>query len=143
MNLFPFIQSDKNLDNIVSNDLPIYREVAWNYFDNEPIIENGDFKIVEGIEAIKVWVYKALLTSRYVYSIYSWEYGSEIVELIGKNYTNALTKEECKRYIKEALLINNYIKDVEITDISLVDSKLTVNVKINTIYGSEEVNVNV
>lgn len=143
MGLFPFINSEKVLDSVKNDDLPLYREVAWDYEIDEPIIENGDFKIVEGKEAIKVWVYKALLTSRYVYSIYSWDYGSEIIELIGKRYTNALTKEECKRYIREALLINPYIKEVTITDIDLIDPKLTVNIKIDTIYGDEEVNVNV
>ena len=113
MSLFPFISS--NIEEIkVDNSFPLYREIAWDFKRNTPIIQNGDFKIVEGNEAIKVWVYKALLTPRYNYSIYSWNYGSELMDLIGKAYTPSLTKEEAKRYIKEALN-KSFLKSVSIT----------------------------
>ena len=53
MSLFPFIS---NTDDIkVDNSFPLYREIAWDFKRNTPIIQNGDFKIVEGNEAIKVW----------------------------------------------------------------------------------------
>ena len=135
MSLFPFIS---NADEIkVDNTFPLYKEVAWNFKNNIPILENGDFKIVEGNEAIKVWVYKAILTPRYNYSIYTWDYGSELLDLIGKAYTPSLTKEEAKRLIKEALEINPYILEVEITDISFKDSLLSATVKVKTIYEGE------
>lgn len=135
MSLFPFIS---NTDDVkVDNSFPLYREVAWDFKNNIPILENGDFKIVEGNEAIKVWVYKAILTPRYNYSIYTWDYGSELLDLIGKAYTPSLTKEEAKRLIKEALEINPYILDVEITDISFKDSILSATVKVKTIYEGE------
>ena len=135
MSLFPFIS---NADEIkVDNTFPLYKEVAWNFKNNIPILENGDFKIVEGNEAIKVWVYKAILTPRYSYSIYSWDYGSELLGLIGKAYTPSLTKEEAKRLIKEALEINPYILEVEIADISFKDSLLSTVVKVKTIYEGE------
>ena len=135
MSLFPFIS---NTDDVkVDNTFPLYREVAWDFKNNIPILENGDFKIVEGNEAIKVWVYKALLTPRYNYSIYTWDYGSELLDLIGKAYTPSLTKEEAKRLIKEALEINPYILEVEITDIGFKDSLLSVTVKVKTIYEGE------
>ena len=135
MSLFPFIS---NTDDVkVDNSFPLYREVAWDFKNNIPILENGDFKIVEGNEAIKVWVYKAILTPRYSYSIYSWDYGSELLGLIGKAYTPSLTKEEAKRLIKEALEINPYILEVEIADISFKDSLLSAVVKVKTIYEGE------
>ena len=139
MSLFPFIS---NTDEIkVDNTFPMYKEVAWDFKKNIPIIQNGDFKIVEGNNAIKVWVYKALLTPRYNYSIYSWNYGSELLDLIGKAYTPSLTKEEAKRLIKEALEINPYILEVEITDINFKDSLLSADIKIVTIYGESEVTI--
>ena len=135
MSLFPFIS---NTDDVkVDNSFPLYREVAWDFKNNIPILENGDFKIVEGNEAIKVWVYKAILTPRYNYSIYTWDYGSELLDLIGKAYTPSLTKEEAKRLIKEALEINPYILEVEIADISFKDSLLSAVVKVKTIYEGE------
>ena len=113
MSLFPFISN--NVDEVkVNNTFPLYKEVAWDFDKDFPILQNGTFKIVEGNEAIKVWVYKAILTQRYNHSIYSWDYGSELLDLIGKAYTSSLTKEEAKRYIKEALLINPYILEVKL-----------------------------
>ena len=139
MSLFPFIS---NTDEVkVDNTFPMYKEVAWDFKNNIPILENGDFKIVEGNEAIKVWIFKAILTPRYNYSIYTWDYGSELLDLIGKEYTPSLTKEEAKRLIKEALEINPYILEVEITDINFKDSLLSADIKIVTIYGESEVTI--
>lgn len=135
MSLFPFISSTDEVK--VNNTFPVYKEIAWDFKNNIPILENGDFKIVEGNNAIKVWVYKAILTPRYNYSIYTWDYGSELLDLIGKAYTPSLTKEEAKRLIKEALEINPYILEVEITDISFKDSLLSATVKVKTIYEGE------
>ena len=139
MSLFPFIS---NVDEVkVDNSFPLYKEVAWDFEKDIPIIQNGDFKIVEGNEAIKVWVYKALLTPRYNHSIYSWDYGSELMDLIGKAYTPSLTKEEAKRYIKEALLINPYILEVTVVDTSFNNGLLSADIKIVTIYGESEVTI--
>lgn len=135
MSLFPFISNVEEVK--VDNTFPMYKEVAWDFNKNMPILENGDFKVIEGNEAIKVWIYKAILTPRYSYSIYSWDYGSELLDLIGKAYTPSLTKEEAKRLIKEALEINPYILEVEITDISFKDSLLSATVKVKTIYEGE------
>ena len=139
MSLFPFVTYKEDI--VKNNSFPLYREIAWDFKRNTPIIQNGDFKIVEGNNAIKVWVYKALLTPRYNYSIYTWDYGSELLDLIGKAYTPSLTKEEAKRLIKEALEINPYILEVEITDINFKDSLLSADIKIVTIYGESEVTI--
>ena len=140
MSLFPFISN--NVDKVkVDNSFPLYKEVAWDFEKDAPILENGDFKIVEGNNAIKVWVYKALLTPRYNYSIYSWNYGSELMDLIGKAYTPSLTKEEAKRYIKEALLINPYILEVTVVDTSFNNGLLSADIKIVTIYGESDISV--
>ena len=137
MSLFPFVTYKEDI--VKNNSFPLYREVAWDFKRDIPILENGDFKIVEGNEAIKAWVYKALLVPRYNYSIYSWNYGSELMDLIGKAYTPQLTKSEAKRYIEEALKINPYILDVNVIDTEFKDSVLSANVKITTVYGESEV----
>ena len=71
--------------------------------------------------------------------IYSWDYGSELLDLIGKAYTPSLTKEEAKRYIKEALLINPYILEVTVIDTDFKNDLLSADIKITTIYGESEV----
>lgn len=139
MSFFPFINPPPNLEAL--NEFPTYKEIAWDFKNNQPIIENGEFKIVEENEAIKVWIYLALLTPNKQYPVYSWDYGSEIKELIGKNYTKALTESEAQRLIEECLLINPYIKDVKVVNTSFKDSILTADVKVTTIYGDLEVNL--
>ena len=139
MSLFPFVTYKEDI--VKNNSFPLYREIAWDFKRDIPILENGDFKIVEGNEAIKVWILKALLVPRYNYSIYSWNYGSELMDLIGKAYTPQLTKSEAKRYIEEALKINPYILDVNVIDTDFKDSVLSANVKIVTIYGESEVTI--
>lgn len=135
--LFPFVNPPADIS--VDNEFPLYREIAWDFEIDSPIIENGDFKIVEGNEALKVWCYFALNTNRYEHSILSWDYGNEIISLIGQTYTKGLTVSEIERFIKEALLINPYILEVSVSDISFVDTLLSANVKIVTVYGESEV----
>ena len=139
MSYFPFISPPAELE--ASNEYPLYKEIAWDFEKNKPIIENGEFKIVEENEAIKVWVYLALLTNNKQYPIYSWDYGTEVKELMGKNYTKALIEAEAKRLIEECLLINPYILEVEVVNTRFVDSALTCDIKITTIYGDMEVNI--
>lgn len=143
MSLFPFISvSDEVLEGLVNEtveELPLYKEIAWDYKSNFPITKNGEFVMVQGKEAVKVWVYKALLTPRFTHAIYSNNYGSELLELIGKAYTPSLTKAEAKRYIEEALSINPYILSSNVTDVSFKNDLLSARVEINTIYGKSEV----
>ena len=139
MSLFPFVS---NTDEVkVDNSFPLYKEIAWDFEKDVPIMENRSFKMVEKNEAIKVWIYKALLTSRYEHSIYTWGYGSELMDLIGKAYTPQLTKSEAKRYIEEALKINPYILEVNVIDTDFKDGVLNANIKIVTIYGESEVTI--
>ena len=123
MSLFPFITYEEDV--VENNPLPIYKEVGKG------------LKIVEGNEAIKIWIYKALQTPRYQYEIYSWDYGSELLSLIGKAYTKGLTQSEASRYIKEALLINPYILDVNVISTSFDGDVLSASVRVKTIYDGE------
>ena len=137
MSLFPFVGNVEIIK--TDNTFPLYKEVAWDFEKDNPILENKEFKIVEGNEAIKVWAYKALLATRYQHSIYSWDYGSELLSFIGKAYTPELTKSEAKRYIKEALEINPYILEVDVSNINFKDGALNADIKLLTIYGESEV----
>lgn len=135
--IFPFISTEITTPNKAT--LPLYREFAWDYNTNDVKLVNGNPHILEGNEAIKVWCYKALLTPRYQYSIYSWDYGSQLQELIGKAYTRGLTEEESKRYVKDALMINPYIEDVTVDNSRFDGDKLYITATVTTIYGDIKV----
>ena len=89
-------------------------------------------------EAMKQAIYKILNTERYQYPIYSWNYGIELKDLIGKpkNYC----KVEIKRRVKEALTQDERILDVDA--FSFEDKKrreLAVTFTASTIFGNIEI----
>lgn len=59
---------------------------------------------IGGKEAVKQWIHIALSIDRYHYTQYSWEYGSELRELIGKHYDEAYIMTEAKRMVEEAVM---------------------------------------
>ena len=141
--LFPFIDvgtETVNEEN-ASDELPVIKEYAWDFDNNDFLLKDGRFQIVEGNEAIKIWIWKALHSQRYRYPAYSWDYGHELEELIGQGLSEEAAKSESERYINEALLVNEYITNVSITDISIDGSKISINFTVTTIYGEVSMNV--
>ena len=139
---YPFIDflADTNIDIPEDEPLPFYREIAWDFKNDHPLIENNEFKIVEMNDAISVWIYHAIKTYRYAFSIYSWDFGCEIDTLLGQNYTPAHTKAEVTRYITDALMINPYILSIEKIIVNFDGDTLQVDIRVITVYEELEVN---
>lgn len=125
--IFPNIKV-KETNKLELNSL---KEIGWDFEKNEPIIKNNEFLIVEGIEALKVWVYKTIKTTRFKYLIYSNAYGTSVKRFIGKVFIERV-KRDFKKEIIEALLINNYIESVSIIEYKLDYDKLFLSLKIET-----------
>ncbi|MCM3784308.1 DUF2634 domain-containing protein [Neobacillus mesonae] len=68
--------------------------------------------IVDGTDAIKQFIYKAILTARYRFPIYDSDYGCEIEDLIGSDASIDLLETEVPRVITEALIYDDRISDV-------------------------------
>ena len=113
--------------------------------DYEIDLETGKLtgRVITGLDAIKQRVMIVFGTDRYYYNQYSWEHGHELNELIGKNYTLDYLKTESKRMVEDALAPDEYIESVEDFDCEIVDETLVIRFKIVTIYGDEEVEINV
>lgn len=88
--------------------LPLCREVAWDFQRDIPVFRQGEPVTVEGKEAVKVWIWRALRTPRYRYEIYSRTYGSEFESLIGHACTDALKEAEAPRYLRECLEVSSF-----------------------------------
>lgn len=141
--LYPFISPIEIELESENETLPTFYEVAWDFKKEIPIVENGDFKIVKENEALKVWIWHALNINRFEHSIYSWDFGSEVKSLIGEGYSVELTKADFEKYIKEALgivvdnetsILNPYITDVSVNNVTFNGDKLSGEVIVNTIY---------
>ena len=112
--------------------------------DDEPTltfkIENGRIRgKVDEKQAMIQAVDKILQTERLVYPIYSDQYGNDLNDLIGKDMGYA--KVEAERMIKEALLADDRVVEVDIDDVTEV-SRDTLEIKGTcvTVYGNIEIN---
>lgn len=65
---------------------------------------------IDGKEAIKQAIYHILNVQRYKWGIYSWSYGSELGDLIGK--PKSFVIPEVERLVTEALLQDDRIESV-------------------------------
>ncbi|WP_245583454.1 DUF2634 domain-containing protein [Paenibacillus assamensis] len=99
---------------------------------------------VDEIEAVKQAVFKVLQTERFVYLIYSWNYGIELNVVMGEN--EAVVRSELKRIVTEALLADERITDVTDFSIHMVDRRTAaVEFTVVSIFGqvriAEEVTI--
>lgn len=136
---FPFTGT-----NIVTSetDLPLYREYAWDFNTDRFIYDSyGNHVFVEGNDALKVRIYKALKTERFRYTAYSWQYGIELKKFIGKVMTAGERISEFKRTIIECLMVNPYIKSINSITIERNKTELNCKIDLTTIYGELVINV--
>lgn len=93
---------------------------------------------IDDLEAISQTVDKILSTSRFQYLIYSDDYGSDFLDLIGED--KDLVYSEIERMTVEALSIDERITDVTVTDIIEVGrSEIKVLLTVTTVYGDLQV----
>ncbi len=92
--------------------------------------------IFDEIKALTQSIYKILITKRYKYEIYDWNYGIEIDDLIGM--PKPYVKIEIERRIKDALSIDDRILEVydfEFFDIYNDRCSLCVKFVVKSIFG--------
>ena len=93
---------------------------------------------IDDLEAIAQTVDKILSTSRFQYLIYSDDYGSDFLDLIGED--KDLVYSEIERMTVEALSIDERITDITVTDIIEVGrSEIKVLLTVTTVYGDLQV----
>lgn len=134
--MFPFIDNEEEDEQEESLYIP--KEYGINF-------ETGQLsgKIVEGYEALLVWAWLALKTSRYRYYIYSEDYGQEYEDLIGKSYSTELTDSELERMTEECLTENPYITGIENFSCEKNEEKVKVSFSLITELGDGEVSIEV
>lgn len=97
---------------------------------------NGGF--IDGEEALRQYISKAIQTSRYRFLIYNDQYGCELESLLGQNISYELLKSELKRVIREALIYDDRIEDVKQFQISQQNDKLFIAFTVVSAEGSIE-----
>lgn len=97
----------------------------------------------DGLEALKQAIYKVLNTERYEYPIYSFNYGIELENLIGKD--PIYVQIELKRRIRECLLRDDRITEVGNFKFEVNGDEIKCTFDVHSIFGnftaSREVNI--
>ena len=121
-------------DNILITEVEDEEQVTETYkLDTEKMTIGGR---VDGIEAMQQYIYKTLNTERYSYIIYSWDYGTEIKDLIGEPDTYVIP--EIERRITEALMEDDRVLSVEDFEFEEKLGAVSVTFTVHTIYGDIE-----
>lgn len=133
--MFPFDIDDDEMD--------VDQEEEKEPRDYEIDLKTGKLtgRFVTRLEAIKQWIYIALATDRYFYTQYSWNYGSELNTLIGKQASQSYIESEAKRMIEEALMINGHITGIENLQCKIEKDVLTASFTAVTDYGEVDIDV--
>lgn len=100
-------------------------------------------KIVEGIEAIKVWIWLCLHTERFRHAIYSSDYGTSFEQYIGHVLSDEYINTDCESEVTDALLINDYIESIENFGAVKDGEHLRISFRVMTKFGSLEVDESV
>ncbi|MEN1969031.1 DUF2634 domain-containing protein [Lentibacillus sp. N15] len=97
-------------------------------------------EIIEGMEAIRQFIYMVLRTQRYEHFIYSTDYGSEIDALLSDSeVTQEFKIMELPRLITEALIYDERIDDVTDFDIKQEFDAFRVSFAVHTVEGILEI----
>ena len=91
---------------------------------------------VDGLEAVTQAIFLMLSTERYDYMIYSWDYEIEFKDLIGQ--PTPYVASEVKRRIRECLLQDDRIIEVDSFEVLTSKNKVHVTFIAHTIYGDVE-----
>lgn len=134
MSVFPFTVDVPELEDR-EEELPVFRELAYDYEKNCLLRKGGKPYLVEKDEALQIWIYKALKTKRFVWPAYTHTYGSEIENVIGLSNDPDIIDSEIKRHITETLMVNPYLQ--ELSDFTFEHEKDVVIVEytVTTVYG--------
>lgn len=138
---YPFAGST-NINAYQSEELPLFVEYDWDFDKNSfKFTSNGNRIKVTGDDALKVWVYKALMTERNQYLAYSTRYGIQLKPFIGKVMSVNERYSELRRVIIECLMVNPYIKSIDSITFDENGDKVECSVELTTVYGGLNINV--
>lgn len=111
---------------------PLLKEYAWDFDNDDFLLSNGNFIIVEGLEALQVRNYLSLKTYKGRFFIYKNKVGTKLKDLIGKNknYVSLNVRE----MLEEALVDNVYVTSINNITTNYEDGKLIVEFTVVNIY---------
>lgn len=143
MNILPDELLDKRTEAEDAQELPLLMDWAIDTDTGELMLRNGKPYMAEGLEALKIWIWKVLHTQRDLGDIYCGSIGNDFDELIGTPWRDAV--DRLGSMIRDALMISDYITEVDKVSIEKTENGVRATVRVKSIYGDiethQEVNI--
>lgn len=120
----------------VNSELPLFQEWAVDWEREAFALRDGQPYLVSGDQALKIWVRRALhmQSQRFEYTAWSFDYGNELRSLLGYAGNRGILESLLRRYIRDALLISPYIREVDGFSFSYQNSKVAASFSVTTVY---------
>lgn len=90
----------------------------------------------DGLEAVKQFIRKAIITERSKWPIYTDDYGNELPGLIGQDVTDGFIHSEASRMIRETLEYDDRILAVNQVTARREGDAVFIYADVNSIYGT-------
>ena len=113
----------------------LYREIQWDDQTNRPVWRGGNPVWVTGAAAVKSWILMTLYTVRQSKDLFSPDYGCDLANLVGQPFSDTVRQSEAVRLIRECLMINPYITDVQQITCDFSGSTVEISCIVATVYG--------
>lgn len=144
--MLPFVDSelddydevDENEDSMISDSEIFIKEetlVSRTYLLDRKTGVISSY--IDELDAVVQSVYKMLNTERFESVVYSWDYGIELMDLIGEDFD--YINEQLELRIEECLLQDERIIEVSDFDIKQNKENIVANFVITTIFGEVEI----
>lgn len=108
---------------------------VFDFDKGDFVLSDGRVKTCEGLDALRLWVHKTLLTGRNRFRVYDGtDYGADIEDLVvGSRYTRAFVQSELRREIEQALKKHPRVKSVaDFEETYTGDDRLAVSFRVIT-----------
>ena len=138
----------ENIDDVIEADTGVEDDTEVGPSKTWAIgFENGTIGgFIDDDVAFIQFAQKALMTERSKYAIYSDDYGTELLDLIGEDATAELLESEIPRMVEETLIYDDRIDEVVDIILTRDGDKLYISFRLVTITGeeitTEEVEIN-
>lgn len=127
-------------DELAEEDVPtIGKSFLFDFKKGDFVMKDGKLVVLEGMEALKMWIIKVIRTEKFRFRIYEntefendEQYGVMLEDLIGSNFDREFIEAEIEREVTEALLLHEYIISVDEWQFERNSKKMTVSFAVTT-----------
>lgn len=127
-------------EDLLEEDEPLIgKSFLFDFKKGDFVLKDGKLVVLEGIEALKMWIIKVIRTEKFRFRIYEntefendEQYGVMLEDLIGSNFDREFIEAEIEREVREALLLHEYIVSVDEWQFERNSKKMTVSFAVTT-----------